>query len=228
MEEVRVLREEIKWLNTFLLYPEYPKILDQQLQQFMPFPEDFLKSVNDYLFYGHLVNQKDLEYLLWSEVESPFLLNRDLASIALIRQGQLTQSRIDRVCGLMMYSGEGSPVAIEAALAFAQWRSWNQELSKWWNWKSFLDVIDQGLIDDELAPWCALAYFWGFQKQGGQAQLSDASFQTLKDSLFQALKVEPNRHVRDFKMTRTLALNEGRVSQEKALVLAPGPLSGNA
>lgn len=183
MHQLYVLYDEIRWISRHLISNYFDAELKAALAEHEPLPEDFIESVKNYFVQIDTDGSCSAELLKWSENESPFLLNRDLAAIALLRQGQVTEARKDKVTGLMLYSEKGSKISLEAAFSFCHPKIWDEPLSRWWDWQTYIDVIDRGFEHPVYTPWAAHAYLWAFVRQGGVLGPEDPSYEPLIENL---------------------------------------------
>ncbi len=182
-EILKMLFQENKFCSKFLIGREFTALLDQNLSEYYPFPEALFEGVNYLEDVFRLEEQRPDRALAIIENESPFLLNRDLASIALMRLGEFSLERADRMAAMMTPESAQPLVAIEAALSLTHWRNWSHPLSKWFDWKNFLDVLEMGFAYPKYAPWSSCAYIWAFTQQGGMISDEDADYKSLVDSL---------------------------------------------
>lgn len=205
--DIRVLVDENRWLESFLIGSGFEFLLLENLHSFDALPEEFVEELRNYMFFQEGQAAEHLEFLRWSEVESPHLINRDLAAIALIRHGDFSEARADKVTGLMLHSEEHSLIGLEAALSFCHWKVWSQPLSRWWNWEKFLDVVDYGLTQPQYAAWSACAYLWAFIRQSSDTEEDQAALRQLACNFADVLKAAPEKLSEDFARTRDQHFN---------------------
>lgn len=188
--------KENAYLSQFLLAGNYQGLLDQNLKAFYPLTEEIFEDLHYQMCFLEPTPHSPVDNLLAIEEHSPLLLNRDLASVALARLGRLSGKRADLLCGLMLYTDEDSPVALEAALSFSFWKNWDQPLSKWWDWTVFIDVVNQGFSQPDYEAWSACAYLWAYQRQSQEFNPLDSGFRSLVEDfsslLYQGLTQNEN------------------------------------
>ena len=182
-EILKMLFQENKFCSKFLIGREFTALLDQNLSDYYPFPEALFDGVHYLEDVFRLEEVDPKRALAIIENESPFLLNRDLASIALMRLGEFNLERADKMAAMMTPESAQQMVAIEAALSLTHWRNWNKPLSRWFDWKNFLDVLEMGFSYPKYAPWSSCAYIWAFTQQGGKISNEDADYKALVESL---------------------------------------------
>lgn len=178
---LKQLFRENQFCSRFLIGREFTALLDQSLSDYYPFPESLFEGVQYLDDVFRLAETDRVRALQLIESESPFLLNRDLASIALMRQGDFSLERADRMAGLL--GSEQDFVPIEAALSLTHWRNWTKPLSRWFDWTKFLDTLEMGFRYPKYAPWCSCAYIWAFTQQGGKISSADEDYSALVESL---------------------------------------------
>jgi hypothetical protein len=180
---LKLLFKENQFCSRFLIGREFTALLDQNLSEYYPFPESLFEGVQYLDDVFRLEESQPVRALALVERESPFLLNRDLATVALVRQGDFSLERADTLSALICPDGSQPLVAIEAALSLSHWRNWSRPLSKWFDWKNFLDVLETGFTHPKYAAWCSCAYIWAFTQQGGKISGEDVEYRALVDSL---------------------------------------------
>lgn len=215
-EAIKVLLDENHWIAQYLIGSNLEQPLLDNLNSFESLPEDFLTQLSDYVFFSEAAHGSAIELLRWSETESPHLVNRDLAAIAVLSLGDDLVARKDKVTGLFLYSEEGSPLAIEAALSFVSTKMWQKDLSKWWSWDKFLEIIDRGLGLAEYSSWCANAFLWAFQRQSHPFDEAGQDYIDLVEALKEPLQQLPSKRTDEFCQMRQL-LGVERIWQMKVL-----------
>ncbi len=198
LQAVQSLFLELHFCSSLLIGKQvFIPILDRQMESYFPLPDEILDSLSYQKNFTLLMKLDPIQALKTIEKESPLLLNRDLAAVALVRLGQWTQSRADRLCGLMDYEyqddgdeggSDGPYLSLEAALALCHPNNQERPLSRWWKWSAFLDLLDMGLKISPYQAHAAEAYLWAHQQQGGVLSETDPVYCDLVASLESYLK----------------------------------------
>ncbi len=195
LQAVQALFHELNFCSSLLIGKKvFVPLLDRQMDSYFPLPDEIVQELIDQGQLTPMMKQDPVKALEIIEKDSPLLLNRDLASVALVRVGAWTEKRADRLCGLME-AGEANNMleeeapdskpylSLEAAMALCHWNNQERPLSRWWNWKLFLDLLDLGLVTPPYEPWAAQGYLWAHQQQGGELSDSDPTYKELVISL---------------------------------------------
>lgn len=205
---LRRLFEENRICNRYLIGKEFTALLDQNLAEYYPFPESLFEGVGYLDDVLRLIDTDPIRALNIVESESPFLLNRDLAAIALMRKGDFSLERSAKMAGLMATDEGRSMLAVEAALSLTHWRNWSKPLSKWFDWKNFLDAIEYGLEIPAYAAWSSCAYVWAFTRQGGEISMQDHDYGALVESLKSQFETAEKSRDPELQRACEIALNQ--------------------
>jgi hypothetical protein len=206
--ELSYLFEETRFCSNYLVEKDFCGLLDLQLQEASPIDDSFWQRFDYRHDAERMLTSSPMTALRIIEADSPALLNRDLASIALARQGQYTQKRFDRVAGMIGFIEDHWEKQLEACLAICHWRNWHQKPSQWLHWEGFFELLDQGTKDERYIAWSAYAYIWALVQNGGKISIMDDDYQELLWHFQTALEDGQNHGDNDLRVACRIALGQ--------------------
>lgn len=182
---LKQIDEENSFLGHFLISDSFASLKDAILADAQPLSEDFWLQTSylDRQSKSRWLNPKVSLRLI--ERESPLLLHRDLAACALMRIGEWSPQRADRLSGMMVYDLEEDErnLSFEATFALTHWRSWHHSLSKWFDHNRFIHICEVALNEPAYQIWAAYSFIWALHKAGNPLHPENAEYRSLLAAL---------------------------------------------